>query len=415
MTRIGPAFVLAAALSVFPHEECCPAYENDAKAVRADSPDFPVRLLPSIDGLERQLILSYGASRPVLQRRVQYTLDVVAAWQRSGRTPGDEALLGRWIHDAVERSLPGRREPLPSMPGFTAPSESLTSPAAGKDARTTVEEAATFADRRPGPHHGEPPLPLVLKPPAARTGNESGPVPAIAETPPRVGAVPGSLDLAAPAIDDGPSAVVIPAVKNAGREGREPIEPPVMKVDDSPSGPPPKAAVEVATPPSVSARGPALEHMTDASPSDPRSAVANLRPDAPDQPVAVELNLREYAARHAGHRLGLRRLEALLNESKNPTADELGELVAELENLTGQAAFLALYAQLLPVEVRDAYGQLTSARDVSDTLRKAIADRRDAMRDGVAGGGSSTSRERELRELARLTDRLERLADMNKH
>ncbi len=90
-------------------------------AAAAPHSSLPARLLPLVDDLEAQLRLSYEFNRPVYRERVQYTLAVIRAWQQSAQSPRDEALLEGWLHDAIERSLPGRRARLAAIPGFRSP------------------------------------------------------------------------------------------------------------------------------------------------------------------------------------------------------------------------------------------------------------------------------------------------------
>jgi hypothetical protein len=130
--------------------------------------------------------------------------------------------------------------------------------------------------------------------------------------------------------------------------------------------------------------------------------------------TAAELNLSEYAARLVGHRLGVRRLEARMLELQAPTTEQLAQLIGELEALDSQGSLLAMYARLLPDEMKRSYGQQASAADAVAMLRHMVQGRQTLLA-GQASVASAHQQEREIDLLARLQAKLARIVETGIH
>jgi hypothetical protein len=329
---------------------------------------FPARLLPLVNDLEDQLQLAYGFDRPALDARIQYTLEVIAAWQRSTHSAQDEALLEGWLHDAIERSLPGRRASLAHVPAFSRPSEPAAPnlPAVG-EAQASVSKT------------------VVLEP------AESA---AIARRPPELTFAPVPEPLAPREDEPRPSGT--PAVRHPPHRMQQ-SDPnwSIARAATSPPAPLRETEPDLVTGPSIG---------DDEPEDDDRSIQDGM--DRQFAHVSVELNVSEYAARLVGQRRGLERLEASILMLSRPTADQLAELVGELESLQDQGALLNLYVHMLPTRMQAAYGPQASS-EVAVTMLQDLIARRHAE---VAGRASlDPSHAHESAQLHTLVERLDRM------
>ena len=357
-----------------------------SSAEASETSPIPERLLPLARELEIQFHVSYDSAPPVYRQRIQYTLDVFEAWQRSGRTQRDEALLEGWLHDAIERSLPGGRTRLGPIPAFSNSSQ-VAPPDIG-----SVREAgevgqpgkAPRVDSAPPRAATEPDRPsrLPAAPGTPAQGNarrsNARPEPADIRVPPRR---PAEVPMAT----ESPAATELPALPDVSGPA------PAIRTEPAPSA-------EVAPHPPLATGSPGEARQIPGPVGTPASEVArqldsaagsrvagtaNSRSGAPLAaplaPVAADLNLNEYAARLVGHRLGIRRLEARMLELKAPTTEQLANLVGELETLHSQASLLAMYARLVPDEMQGAYGRPVSAADALTMLNAMVQGRQTVL------------------------------------
>jgi hypothetical protein len=398
--RPARILVLVVPFAIVAPRIACPANEDNQSQAWAASPDFPKRLLPLVDDLDVQLQLTFGPSRPILDGRVQYTLRVVAAWQASGRAPLDEALLEGWLRDAIVRSTPGRREPLPPLPEFSRLPERRSAPESSskKAAQQPASDTPYDVDNT---NRGAGPLPSVPALPDDVAADASELQPAAVTTPRRQPAPP-SIEPRSIQPAENYDAPAIVADSSGRRDAlRSPVAEPGEQLPDDDTGSIPRMAAAIELPPAqVDRPGGAAGHPAPVLEDRTVIASAGSDPRSPPASFSQEFNLREYAAQLAGHRRGIRRLEARVNELREGAVDELTECIDELERLTSQATLLGLYAQFLPPEFNTSIGQPASARDVIDSLQQLIAVGRTAIRD-----------DRQVDAWAGLADRIDFLSD----
>jgi hypothetical protein len=382
-------------------------------AAASEASPIPERLLPLARELEVQFHVSYDSAPPVYRQRIQYTLDVFEAWRRSGRTQRDEALLEGWLHDAMERSLPGGRVRLGPIPEFSDSSQVASSGVGsvseagevgqpGKAPR--VESAPPRAATEPDRPSRLPPAPGA---PARENSRHSNarPEPARIRVPPRR---PADVPVAA----ESPAATEAPALPEVSGPAPTIRTEPAPSADVAPHQPlatrSPGETRQI--PGATGAVASEVARPLDSADESRVAGMARSRPGVPlAAPVAADLNLNEYAARLVGHRLGVRRLEARMLELKAPTTEQLANLVGELETLHNQASLLAMYARLLPDEMQGAYGRPVSAADAVGMLSDMIHGRRTLLA-AEARPASAAGWDREGAQLITLAEKLAHIA-----
>jgi hypothetical protein len=108
-------------------------------AARAQSPSVPPRSTENgarnngaasieagpLQGLARatiaQIQLAFRYNEEERAHRREQVAAAVAAWRAAGRSAANDQLLTEWLREAIRKSMPGSREPLPELPKFTRP------------------------------------------------------------------------------------------------------------------------------------------------------------------------------------------------------------------------------------------------------------------------------------------------------
>lgn len=289
-------------------------------------PTLSDRLAQLQSDLTYQLDLAYRLDKSEREQRQSEFDRTMAAWQASPQTETDAALFAQWFQEAIDRSLPARREPLPAAPKFGESAEVVAAPA-----KPEAEIVASENSRTNDAPTGNPPSapPLSAKLPRATQSAKQLSRPAIANlnSPPAPPAPPVSHSIAT----------------------QRPIEHVVAKP-------------VIGSSPNVAAGLP---------------VVAQPERLAPPQPAAVPVavNLDELNARITGYHEGLAEvMAAAVSERRNLSLEKLTSLVDEIEELASQRQFVALYYDSLTDDERQAVIKPRPVGPAVKLLQSALAD-----------------------------------------
>jgi hypothetical protein len=160
------------------------AIGTHAPTAGAQSAVSPSRLQPLVNDAVAQLQLSYRFDAAERQQRYELIGRAVAAWNQSKRSAADNELLADWLRRAMRASMPGSREPLPSLPEFDrpiaaeAPIQAAPSPAAEenkeskRDDASSATHAAQSTESVPAESAGETESRPVTSPPGEASADQ---------------------------------------------------------------------------------------------------------------------------------------------------------------------------------------------------------------------------------------------------
>jgi hypothetical protein len=110
------------------------------------------RLQSLVNDTAAQIQIAYRQHPDEREIRQKQLAAVINAWRAAARSEANNELLSTWLHAAIRYSMPGSRDPLPTMPAFAANAKvesRLVGNAAAKkaDAKTGAKaDADPFGD-----------------------------------------------------------------------------------------------------------------------------------------------------------------------------------------------------------------------------------------------------------------------------
>lgn len=264
--------------------------------------EAPVGDLAQLEAeLMTQFDIAYRHDTRLLDKRVGEFNEVLRAWKAAPATPQRDEELARWIRDAMSRSMPGSKRPLPETPDFAH-----ESPTQGR--RQLVKGASALGAATD-----------IIVPQQTQTRPSrvlgSSRVPDLADPLPNLSSE-GDVDVE-----------YVAAREWAGDDS-------FKEVFQEPINEEPEAGDFGLRHESVS--------VNESRQEEPHF-VERQRDESPE----VEINLRELSARITGYHEGIREIEASLINAAADNAGSLIDLVETLEQLDGQRQFVSLYYDLL--------------------------------------------------------------------
>jgi hypothetical protein len=124
------------------------------------------RLQLLVNDTAAQLQLAYRQHPDERARRQEQLIAVVAAWRAAHRSEANNERLAIWLRGAILSSMPGSKEPLPSVPNFAAivkaepnpqpQAEAPMEPQAAENAIAKKTSAETVAKPEDDPFRDDP-------------------------------------------------------------------------------------------------------------------------------------------------------------------------------------------------------------------------------------------------------------------
>ena len=300
------------------------------------------------------------------------------AWNQSGRTTADVAVMKGWLRGAIQACMPGAANDFPPTPVF----------------HRQVVEAIPLTPALPSRSHEPVTASEPLPPPTIATAPVKPAVEPLAPSPAPL-PLPEATDIAAATQESNPEPP--PVIESAvdwpvadATEAASPQETETAKAREDVT--PPAAAPVAVAPPSLD-RHPSAAKLQWPDPfvDDPlEPATGQLASNAAQRRTArfrpvgesnagVKIDLSELSARVRGHKQGLRFIEAELIASPTASAFRLAALARELESLLAQRAVLTLYYNNMSEIERMAMDDLPSAESPLQLLSTRLEQRREAL------------------------------------
>lgn len=346
-----------------------------------------------------------GRTRDAREAQLAATL---AAWEASPQTGPDRQLLEQWLRGAIVGTLPGESGEFPPTPAFSQRAAEAKQPAAAPDARAkpsplppSVESPPESKPTTPaGSNNAQDSTPRDVRlkpgqaytPPKAKefriTPRTPGSSQATTEPPTPAQPAPQPKRVIAAKPIEAPQSVATPATKEmiASDEPRVSNKPPSTGAEDQP---------QTETPPSVAATPPAPPAMVQPATEAPTVVKSSNLPTPPvdeqptlsqpsmpereapsnseDAAAPVTVNLVELNAQIRGYHEGLDEIDAIVvAKNGNLAAEDIENLVGQLEQLAAQYQFVRLYYDGLSKSERRF---VTPPRSMGETIEMVEAQR----------------------------------------